>query len=593
MRQVLLLSRLLVPVFLGFAGSVIGQDYTIPSIWQNNVSDVSRADRLSIAFEAASDLKQRINQNTGYPIDTINSGEPSNRTVANMLVVLASQDWHSGNSSWKEQVVDNTLAFYESGKEDLDNRQQNIDTATFGLAEIAAYLAYDKNISRLDIAKRNFDIVHGSFVNATDAQNGAYTRPLNTTCGQTLGGLVFFFSNNSDITVHSSGIGSWIALSARLYELTRNTTYLDAAEQSIQFMQTYMIKQNDSSVVVSGSFDPTSCAVGDGNPDDVGFYIEGLSIVANVTSSHTYTHMANELIPAVVSYSKWHADNNGILTADANYCSKGIFIRGILEARLRNPSNRGLVPLIDSYLTVQFNAVQTNALISGHDYASSWRGGSYETTQITTVGQIDALDVLNSAFAIAPMATTPPPHSSSVPTGAIVGAALGGPVVIVALVLGICICLRRRRRAREIPIRDDRIDTMNKIAMTDGDAEGLLTEPFILPAPVHNRSVSPPEKRGSQQRIALLREFLNNGAPGSPPSTSSRDLHIGHNSDAQIRSAGDSDAQQALERSLMLERRLDDLIHTLANQGETESNPPDYDGNVSSNRVLGQDERGV
>ena len=39
-----------------------------------------------------------------------------------MLIVLANQDSLSGNDSWKEQVVDNTLAFYESGQEDLDNR---------------------------------------------------------------------------------------------------------------------------------------------------------------------------------------------------------------------------------------------------------------------------------------------------------------------------------------------------------------------------------------------------------------------------------------------------------------------------------------
>lgn len=54
--------------------------------------------------------------------DTVITGQPSNRSVANMLIVLATQDWRNGSSSWKEQVVENTLPFYESGKEDLDNR---------------------------------------------------------------------------------------------------------------------------------------------------------------------------------------------------------------------------------------------------------------------------------------------------------------------------------------------------------------------------------------------------------------------------------------------------------------------------------------
>ena len=49
-----------------------------------------------------------------------NDGD-ANRTVANMVIVLASQDWRSGNSFWKEQVEDNTLLLYDSGQADLNN----------------------------------------------------------------------------------------------------------------------------------------------------------------------------------------------------------------------------------------------------------------------------------------------------------------------------------------------------------------------------------------------------------------------------------------------------------------------------------------
>ena len=83
------------------------------------------------------------------------------------------------------------------------------------------------------------------------------------------------------------------SLSARLYDITRNATYLDAAEQSIQFMQTYMIKLNNSGLAITGILDATSCTPGDTSltADDVGPYIEGLSIVANVTTNQTYTQM--------------------------------------------------------------------------------------------------------------------------------------------------------------------------------------------------------------------------------------------------------------------------------------------------------------
>ena len=39
-----------------------------------------------------------------------------------MAIVLASQDWLSGNHSWKDQIVAHTLAYYESGQGYLDNR---------------------------------------------------------------------------------------------------------------------------------------------------------------------------------------------------------------------------------------------------------------------------------------------------------------------------------------------------------------------------------------------------------------------------------------------------------------------------------------
>ncbi|KZV74636.1 hypothetical protein PENSPDRAFT_647840 [Peniophora sp. CONT] len=140
-----------------------------------------------------------------------------------------------------------------------------------------------------------------------------------------------------------------------------------------------------------------------------------------------------------------------------------------------------------------------------------------------------------------------------------------------------------------MPIYDGGIDTTSKHPGMNG-AE-YITEPFILAAPVHSRSL---EKGSSQQHTALLcePESLNNGASTTPlrsPSPPISDTTI-----APPRPAiGDTDALQALERSLMLERRrLDDLIESLANRGETESNPPEYegDGNVT-NYALARDER--
>ncbi|KZV74640.1 hypothetical protein PENSPDRAFT_647846 [Peniophora sp. CONT] len=144
-----------------------------------------------------------------------------------------------------------------------------------------------------------------------------------------------------------------------------------------------------------------------------------------------------------------------------------------------------------------------------------------------------------------------------------------------------------------MPIRDNRIDTRGNARRTTRGEYFNLTEPFILPVPVHDQSQSPPRKgqRRSQQRVALLRDYLDN-SPSSSPTNPFLDPPISHWNAQTTPVNGDSDAQQALERSLILERRLDDLMHTLANRGETESIPPDYEGNVA-HRASGRDERDV
>ncbi|VDB99543.1 unnamed protein product [Peniophora sp. CBMAI 1063] len=521
-----------------------------------------------------------------------------------MAIVLASQDRYSGNSSWQEQVDNNTLLFYESGRAGLGSQIDNVDIAAFGVAEVAAGLAYNSSQDhRLSIAEFNYNIINEDFITDGAAQNASYPRPLNTTCGSTLGGLLFAsHSNTTNLTVHADAIGAWVVLTARLYELTQKPTYLAAAEQSIRFMEKYMINVNDSNSVVSSTFDPTTCTVnttdlGTASADSVGYFIEGLSIVANVTANETYTHMLDVLIPAVVSYRNWH-NSDGVLTEDTVWSSKGTLIRGLLEARLRNPSNEELINLFNSYITVQYNAVRNNAFIGGNDYAVSWHGGSSVSGQYNTVGNVEALDVLNAAFVIAPPdasptqnanatttgapanSTTTAPSSSSSRTastrvGTIVGATVGSTVAAALAVLALFLYLRRRRRAREMPVNDDLDDDEDSgNAARKRSARDPALEPFSLVTPIFDRTRMVSEKGRSQQRVTLGQEFYGSNNSSSTP-TSPED-HPSEVSPITPAVSSDSDALHALERRL--ERRLDNLIQTLVVHGDTESNPPEYDG---------------
>ncbi|VDB84913.1 unnamed protein product [Peniophora sp. CBMAI 1063] len=566
-----------------------GQDFAVPSGWKKTNITLTHAQRLNYSENAARELRANINDNTGYPKDAPLYGL---RTISNMLIVLASQDWRSGDVSSRSTVM-NTLDLYENNSTALDGRGQNLDTCVFGLAEIAAYDAYGKNESRLEIAKRNFDIVYTDFITTSDAQNGVYTRALSTTCGSNLGGLLFFNHGTTNTDVFAVGIGAWIALAARLYEITGNGTYLDAAEQSIQFMaSTHMIDTSNTSALITDVVNASTCAFGTAtppgtaNPDDVGFLLEGLSILANVTngtSGDGFAQMLYELVPAIVTYqpASWDNTTTGILTKDtdpqAPYCSKGIYIRGLLEARLRNPSNDTLVSLIDEYLAIQFNAVITTAYNPGDVYSKSWYQVNEDDTTYNTVAQVDALDVLNAATAISPASTDTAPPNGHSSIGTIIGATVGGTAAVAILAIVVFIHMRRRRRAREMPLRDDRIDTSEKLPAAREGA--YLTEPFLLSAPdTVERATLHPEKNGLRQRAALLNHYSDPGAD-SPhsPSRASPD-HAAH-----LISEGSHPAPAVEESHALsdMERRLEsrlfaNLMHSFTIRGETESDPPEY-----------------
>ena len=42
-------------------------------------------------------------------------------TVSNMLITFISQDWRSGNDSWRHPYVDDVFDVYDFGRQDLAN----------------------------------------------------------------------------------------------------------------------------------------------------------------------------------------------------------------------------------------------------------------------------------------------------------------------------------------------------------------------------------------------------------------------------------------------------------------------------------------
>jgi hypothetical protein len=77
-----------------------------------------------------------------------------------------------------------------------------------------------------------------------------------------------------------------------------------------------------------------------------------------------------------------------------------IFVRSLRELWART-QNKNLQQLIEAYILVQHNALLDLATVPGKNtYSSSWIGPP--VSELLPWGQVAALDVLNSAFSIAP-----------------------------------------------------------------------------------------------------------------------------------------------------------------------------------------------
>ncbi|KZV75844.1 hypothetical protein PENSPDRAFT_646886 [Peniophora sp. CONT] len=556
MRRSFFVASRVLPSLICFLHIAFAQDFTPPPNWQNTQSDLSRSQRQSMASEAAQKLQSHIDSSGMLP-----SGTQLTPTLkANMAIVLSSQDLLNGNMTWKSPVTKMLLS-YDTG---LD---WNIDLSYFGLAELSAYLAYNDS-TNLANAARNWDIAHTDFVTSAAAQSNSFPRTTNTTseCGTTLGGLIFdLHSDVSNQAVSTRTISSWIAFSSRLAELTQNTTYLDAAKLSIQFARTHLLNPGNVAAPINDSWSVSRC-VSSGTPVtwDLGPFIEGLSIVANITQDSSYTQLLLDLVPNAVN--TWTSDQ-GVITEQKGDYRKGTMIRGLLEAKRRNPTNTAMADLIDEYITVQFNAVRKNALISDDNYGTSWIGdssGSSSSSDYNYAGSAEAMDVLNSAFAIAPNDTvTSGTHHSSI--GAIVGGVVGGVVGAIALSLALFFCLRRRRlRAREMPTREEKLD------LSTSNEARMVPEPFVN---VPSEPFRPPLSKGgsSYPQAGYLSSLNGSDRMGA---ASSSDLITDLD-----RTRGADNAAMGSDGSALssLARRLDNLIDVLAVRGVVEDTPPEYD----------------
>ncbi|KDR70931.1 hypothetical protein GALMADRAFT_1346548 [Galerina marginata CBS 339.88] len=220
---------------------------------------------------------------------------------------------------------------------------------------------------------------------------------LSTCDGATMAGGVFWRPNRDDQSLNSITNG----LSAYLAELTGDLKYKDAAIIGAAWIKNHNI---DSENIVLNSESAADCTRSPASwiySYNAGKFIEGLSVLTDVTKDDAWYQLMLSVIAASVKNSAWQ-ESNGIINQGSDSTShtdivgfKAIFVRGLFEASRRSPGNEKLINLIHSYVDVQYNAILDLAR-NGTSYGADWRGP--RPTEFSSLGQLAALDVLSAAI---------------------------------------------------------------------------------------------------------------------------------------------------------------------------------------------------
>ncbi|KAK7688612.1 hypothetical protein QCA50_008150 [Cerrena zonata] len=258
-----------------------------------------------------------------------------------------------------------------------------------------------------------------------------------------------------------------MALSAYLYEITRNQTYYEFANLSHTFIQSHLY--NVSRGCIMDNYDIQQCQTGNNRAFtyNTGLYLEGLSVFSNTTKDSGLIQLANQIALDSMKKSSLWTNVNGVITGsrsnvtndDVGHSFKVMLIRALHEHWSRSENASEIANLIEKFLTVQHNAILNLARYPGTNwYTHAWTGPPVPT--MLPWGQLAAMDVLSSAISFAanitdtnntsPNASASPtsPQQSSTshntPFGPIIGGAVGGSVVLI-LILIIGIMFRRLR----------------------------------------------------------------------------------------------------------------------------------------------------
>ncbi|KAI0084612.1 hypothetical protein BDY19DRAFT_1096014 [Irpex rosettiformis] len=516
------------------------QDFTVPSGWRKPTSSASRDQRVPLIQGLIDSVSSDFNKTSGlFNSYTITQ-------TGSFMAAAANSEFITNSTRNRNIVLDgiNTyLSFATKGGYNSLGAANN-DPPTWGIAAMDAYRAYGDD-QALQHAILMWNFTYPYFVTPEHVIAGKHPKKnitLVKTCnGATTAGGMFSTPDIGDGNVNSETIGTWLSLSARLYEQTKDPKYQTAAQLSAQFIQNHLY----NGIIIQDTISLIDCNIINNVAISYnsGFAIDGYAVMASTDNS--WTPFLNQLISSATPFSVWTRATSGInyegssTPNDVNSMwPKSVLMRALWEAWYRSTNGSAVNNYIESYLTVQWNALQDLASVSGANiYSSTWEGP--EPTSKNAVAQMSVLDVLNAAVSFVPPPTSDNSTSSlsssgSVPsqtgnsspvtavshkktnTGAIVGGVVGG-VAFLGILLAALFFFYRQGHTQgaqydgpdmfeTLPIPYNPRETTNSIPQSHDHYDPLselTTSSVPYPPPTTSESRSQTDEKLSSSQIVL------------------------------------------------------------------------------------------
>ncbi|SJL17354.1 uncharacterized protein ARMOST_20904 [Armillaria ostoyae] len=344
-------------------------------------------DRIGIASAALQKAINMLNKTTGHFSDVAagNFG-----AAATLFAQMAELDRLTNQTLHK----DNLKGYFRHAK--------RLHTGlNYGYAAARAYAVYGDRYF-LDIAQTSWASARRYTISSEQASSRtmeAKKFTLTSSCkNAALAGGTYFNTDRNTPYLNSLASGLFLVVSALLAEAMHNQTYIEAAAESAEFIQSHLLTQSNivQDSIGSSSNHSSSCSVKTLLvPDGSGTFIEGLGILAGIRHNSSTESLLNRTIFNVTADPLWQ----GVDGVYKNSDDGGHYIvRALASLYERNKTSSDLREHIKEYISVQYNSVVVNAtsLSESYIYGSPWTKST--ATLFDSVTQTSALTVLLGAI---------------------------------------------------------------------------------------------------------------------------------------------------------------------------------------------------